>query len=144
MSKRVSTAKSSPPPVPGHADTLEPGPERVKRSLGRNTGDSGEDAPSQAEMFEGMSDYERRNGVPSPTHNRDTSSTAASDNNKGKSTSRDKLSDEEMEDLVDRWQPKPPKVLMDNPEDTPLELRSQIQLYAATECVMHSRYRRRF
>lgn len=85
-------------------------------------------------MFEQLSESERRTGLPSPSHNRDTSSTAASEpENKGKSTPKDKLSEEDMEDLVDRWQPKPPKVLMNNPEDPPLELKSQIQLYAATE-----------
>lgn len=31
------------------------------------------------------------------------------------------------------WVPKPPKVLMENPNATPLELRSQIQLYATNE-----------
>ena len=33
----------------------------------------------------------------------------------------------------DDWHPKPPKVLMKDPESTPLELRSQIQLYATNE-----------
>jgi hypothetical protein len=31
------------------------------------------------------------------------------------------------------WEPKPPKVLMDDPNATPLELRDQIQLYATNE-----------
>ena len=31
------------------------------------------------------------------------------------------------------WEPKPPKVLMNDPDATPLELRSQIQLYATNE-----------
>lgn len=39
--------------------------------------------------------------------------------------------DEEYE--IDRWEPKPPKVLMENSNDVPLELRSQIQMYATTE-----------
>lgn len=34
------------------------------------------------------------------------------------------------------WEPKPPKVLMDDPHARPLELRSQIQLYATNECVV--------
>lgn len=33
------------------------------------------------------------------------------------------------------WEPKPPKVLMDDPNAIPLELRAQIQLYATTEFV---------
>ena len=36
-------------------------------------------------------------------------------------------------DDIDFWQPKPPKVLMDNPQDIPLEMHSQIHMYAATE-----------
>jgi hypothetical protein len=34
---------------------------------------------------------------------------------------------------IDLWEPKPPKVLMDNPNAVPLELRTQIQHYATTE-----------
>lgn len=34
---------------------------------------------------------------------------------------------------IDFWEPKPPKVLMENNNAVPLELRSQIQLYATTE-----------
>lgn len=40
-------------------------------------------------------------------------------------------------DDVDFWQPSPPKVLMKNPRDVPLELRSQIQHYATTEQLSH-------
>ena len=36
---------------------------------------------------------------------------------------------------VDYWELKPPKVLMENPNAVPLELRSQIHLYATTEWV---------
>jgi hypothetical protein len=36
---------------------------------------------------------------------------------------------------IDFWEPKPPKVLMDDPAAVPLELRLQIQLYATTESV---------
>ncbi|KZT72544.1 alpha/beta-hydrolase [Daedalea quercina L-15889] len=35
------------------------------------------------------------------------------------------------------WEPKPPKVLMDDPHARPLELRSQIQLYATNEQLTH-------
>ena len=36
-------------------------------------------------------------------------------------------------DDIDFWQPKPPKVLMNNPRDVPLEMHSQIHMYAATK-----------
>lgn len=35
--------------------------------------------------------------------------------------------------LIDAHEPKPPKVLMENPGDVPLELQSQIQIYATNE-----------
>ncbi|KAJ7180300.1 alpha beta-hydrolase [Mycena crocata] len=38
---------------------------------------------------------------------------------------------------VDRWEPRPPKVQMNDPNAVPLELRSQIQLYATTEQLSH-------
>lgn len=34
---------------------------------------------------------------------------------------------------IDFWEPKPPKVLMEDPEAVPLELHAQIQMYATTE-----------
>ncbi|KAG1806633.1 alpha beta-hydrolase [Suillus plorans] len=40
-------------------------------------------------------------------------------------------------DDIDFWQPNPPKVLMKNPGDVPLEIRSQIQHYAMTEQLSH-------
>lgn len=43
------------------------------------------------------------------------------------------ISDEDHD--VNYYEPKPPKILMENPNTTPLELRSQIQMYAAMECV---------
>lgn len=39
------------------------------------------------------------------------------------------------EEEIESWEPKPPKVLMDDPNAIPLELRSQIQLYATNEYV---------
>ncbi|KZT13024.1 alpha/beta-hydrolase [Laetiporus sulphureus 93-53] len=39
--------------------------------------------------------------------------------------------------VIDFWEPKPPKVFMDDPNATPLELRSQIQLYATNEQLTH-------
>ncbi|KAG2156229.1 hypothetical protein DEU56DRAFT_936926 [Suillus clintonianus] len=40
-------------------------------------------------------------------------------------------------DDIEYWQPNPPKVLMKNPGDVPLEVRSQIQHYATTEQLSH-------
>jgi hypothetical protein len=38
-----------------------------------------------------------------------------------------------MEDVKDDWEPKPAKIRMENDTQTPLEIRSQIQLYATSE-----------
>lgn len=37
--------------------------------------------------------------------------------------------------FVEAHEPKPPKVFMENPDDVPLELQSQIQIYATNEYV---------
>ncbi|EIN10888.1 alpha/beta-hydrolase [Punctularia strigosozonata HHB-11173 SS5] len=39
--------------------------------------------------------------------------------------------------LKNEWEPKPPKVLMEDPLATPLELRAQIQIYATNEQLTH-------
>ncbi|THH16438.1 hypothetical protein EW146_g4194 [Bondarzewia mesenterica] len=44
------------------------------------------------------------------------------------------LSDDED---LEKWEPKPPKVLMEDPDATPLELRAQIQQYATNEQLVH-------
>ncbi|KAJ7590893.1 Alpha/Beta hydrolase protein [Mycena floridula] len=46
-------------------------------------------------------------------------------------------SDVDLEAEIEKWEPKPPKVLMDDPTKVPLELRSQIQLYATNEQLTH-------
>lgn len=46
-----------------------------------------------------------------------------------------KESDPESDETLMFWEPKPPKVLMNDPNESPLELRSQIQLYAMNEWV---------
>ncbi|KAJ6598872.1 Alpha/Beta hydrolase protein [Mycena vulgaris] len=38
---------------------------------------------------------------------------------------------------IDHWEPRPPKVQMNDPNAVPLELKSQIQLYATTEQLTH-------
>ncbi len=41
-----------------------------------------------------------------------------------------------LDDLgIEHWEPKPPKILMENPNAIPLELHSQMQMYASTEWV---------
>ena len=57
---------------------------------------------------------------------------------------QDGQGDPKYDIAMDFWEPKPPKVLMEDPNATPLELLAQIQLYATTEFVWRgqsSRYR---
>lgn len=54
--------------------------------------------------------------------------------NNGHGASSDSIPD--LDD-INFWQPNPPKVLMKNPRDVPLEIRSQIQHYATTEQLSH-------
>ncbi|KAJ3972558.1 hypothetical protein EV361DRAFT_904837 [Lentinula raphanica] len=108
---RVCPTKSNPPPAPGHADTLHPDTDRVQED---NNANDLENVQSQEEM---LSESEGRTLRPESR-------------NSGKSRVIG-------EDDIDLWEPKPPKVLMEDPEAIPLELRSQIQQYATTEQLTH-------
>lgn len=97
---RVAESVNKSPPKPGHADTLDPTPARVKHDQAEAQVD---DPPQTQEKMIKMP-------VESETHSVDI-----------------------QEEDYDTWEPKPPKVLMDDPKAIPLELRSQIQLYATNE-----------
>ncbi|KAJ3739568.1 hypothetical protein DFH05DRAFT_1513838 [Lentinula detonsa] len=108
---RVRPTKSNPPPEPGHADTLHPSVDRVQGEQDANTA---EPVQSQEGMLQQSEDRAFR-----------------SESRAGR-----KLEVEEDYD-IDLWEPRPPKVLMEDPEAVPLELRSQIQQYATTEQLTH-------
>ncbi|KII94934.1 hypothetical protein PLICRDRAFT_33764 [Plicaturopsis crispa FD-325 SS-3] len=113
-SARIMPAKRGPPPEPGHADTLTPSTDRVKKDVEKSR--EGKDTIGE-ELGRAGSQEEKVQG------------TGAGDVEKAPS-----LPDA---DDIDFWQPKPPKVLMDDPHAVPLELRSQIQLYATNEQLTH-------
>ncbi|KAJ7683981.1 hypothetical protein B0H17DRAFT_1169866 [Mycena rosella] len=52
-------------------------------------------------------------------------------------TSTSSLRSGEEDYDIDHWEPRPPKVQMNDPDAVPLELKSQIQLYATTEQLSH-------
>ncbi|KAF9028446.1 alpha/beta-hydrolase [Hymenopellis radicata] len=108
---RVRTTNSNPPPKPGHADTLKPSVERVEKEAEKVDADL-QGVQNQDEML--------RDGRPeSPLpHEPDQAGP-------GKIQYNEAL------------EPVPPKVLMKDPNATPLELCSQIQLYATTEQLTH-------
>lgn len=61
-------------------------------------------------------------------------SSSSSDATAGGSAQEQMLKDDpNYDNALSFWEPKPPKVLMKDPNDTPLELRGQIQLYATNE-----------
>ncbi|KAI5124948.1 hypothetical protein M0805_007375 [Coniferiporia weirii] len=102
---RIAKTETYPPPEPGHADTLQPSDERIRKSLDEEK--TALNVP-QKEMISGADGVERSLKLPLRT-----------------------------EEVVTDWEPKPPKILMKDPNATPLELRSQIQLYATNEQLTH-------
>lgn len=137
---RVIPTKTKPPPQPGHADKLKPNTEEVVNQIRerlRQTMERGEEVHSsdlQDDPTEILSQKEMQSqggvdvshGATPPT---DGSSTAGADDENTESAN------ENLDIALDFWEPKPPKVLMEDPNAVPWELRAQIQLYATTEYV---------
>jgi hypothetical protein len=138
-------------PQPGHADTLKPDDERLKRQEeARQTGvaedaTSPENVKTQAEMQEGYPGddlAEEAKSTPAST-TLDIPSIVvdgqpAGDSGHDLSTFANDDSftaDQGNMDRISSWEPKAAKVLMDDPQATPLELRAQIQMYATNEYV---------
>jgi hypothetical protein len=61
-----------------------------------------------------------------------TDNAAAKDDREASVSNSVGIADPEDYD-VDHWEPRPPKVQMNDPNAVPLELHAQIQLYATTE-----------
>ena len=130
---RVIPTKTKPPPEPGHADTLKPSASEAlerKEERMQQTSRWGEEVHAsdlQDDPKEVMSQHEMvSSGEPDATRGGVTPEVRRS--------SPDSVP-EDAEADVDYWEPKPPKVLMQDPNVTPWELRAQIQLYATTEYV---------
>ena len=136
---RVVTTQTDPPPQPGHADTLKPNAgeaadqvhQRLKQSVERNEEvhsadlkDYPDGAPRQQEMQE-------KAGVDATSG----STTPVDSSRPSPKPKYERDSDLDTDVALDFWEPKPPKVLMQDPNATPLELHAQIQLYATTEYV---------
>ena len=119
---RVITTVTNSPPKPGLADTLKPSQNRLENEATGEVFKPGETIKSQGEML----DTEKS---PTPGHETLSSSLSSEQNQSVSST----IGDNEE---GSHWEPKPPKVLMQDSNSTPLELRSQIQMYAATECAL--------
>ncbi|EJD01135.1 lipase/esterase [Fomitiporia mediterranea MF3/22] len=108
---RIIPSESPPPPKPGHADTLLPNANRVaKEALDEDRSNSN---IAQKDMLNYDGDAREIN------------------------ESTRTLPEQPDEKEARSWYPKPPKVLMEDPNAVPLELRSQIQLYATNEQLTH-------
>lgn len=126
LADRVVPTTTNAPPQPGHPDTLKPDEERLNQQEEAREHGISEDAISpeyvqtQGEMqedFKAQEEDERKSDAgPHPSQ----------------SDVRWEMGD--WDDIF-AWEPKAPKVLMNDPQSTPLELRSQIQLYATNEYV---------
>ncbi|KAH7914422.1 Alpha/Beta hydrolase protein [Hygrophoropsis aurantiaca] len=150
---RVVPTQTNPPPLPGHADKLWPNGDSTRNQRADNSSQLGTNrAPkSQKEMvsFEFVGDdiaTDNPEQLDEDTlgHGRIGKRRQESPGDKNGSdeaiaNGRGPESDNTIPDFDDLefWQPKPPKVLMNDPTDVPLELRSQIQLYATTEQLSH-------
>ena len=119
---RAAPSKPNPPPASEPTDTSKPCKIRILESDSRtDITATGEAVRAQAEILD---DSARQNN----------GSTGEQCMSPVQSSSVKVKEDIDCHD-VDYWELKPPRVLMENPNAVPLELRSQIHLYATTEWV---------
>ncbi|KAF4601981.1 hypothetical protein EYR40_005182 [Pleurotus pulmonarius] len=104
---RVTRTTSNPPPAPGHVDTLKPTASHIEKE--KDEPKSPEIKTQEEMLAQGQIEREDRS------------------QKQASSSSQTVVEDES-------WEPKPPKVLMKDHTSVPLELHSQIQIYATTEC----------
>lgn len=128
MSHTVTATETNPPPIPGHADKTKPSSkrDRVTEAVPQETHPQ-EEVPSQASMMmladivessDWMDDVNTEIGRAGGIQAEPQTVTEASST---------------QTPFIEAHEPKPPKVLMENPDDVPLELQSQIQIYATNE-----------
>lgn len=130
---RIVNAVTNEPPKPGEADTLKPSRERLERPERDRIG-PGEPVKTQEEMLQDSS------GPSSPSKSGSSNNTSTPLPAESIPTSEEPEKDD-LQEEIDNWEPKPPKILRKNPNLIPLEARSQIQMYATTEyvvpCITH-------
>ena len=128
MSQTVTTTETNPPPIPGHADETKPSSKRdhIAEALPQEPLPQ-EKVPSQASMMMLADIVESSDWVDTVNTEIDRASRIQAKPLLATETST------ERPHSIDEHDPKPPKVLMENPDDVPLELESQIQIYATNE-----------
>ncbi|KAI0751533.1 alpha/beta-hydrolase [Daedaleopsis nitida] len=140
---RVIPTQTNPPPQPGHADTLKPNSDEAADQLNQRlqeTANRGEpvhasDLKENADEIlsqKEMQSQEVVDGFDAQAKTTQDSSTSES------KTEHDDVTEDGGSDIaLDTFEPKPPKVLMEDPDAKPWELCAQIQLYATTEQLSH-------
>ncbi|KAF8969460.1 hypothetical protein BDZ97DRAFT_1653726 [Flammula alnicola] len=117
------------PPKHGKADTLTTSSGHVEKQQG-GVYRAGKLVKSQEEMLVKSESPSSGSQKEAPQYDSQTSSRATPE-------SKDEIEKTLEEHNMDHWEPKPPKILMENPNAVPLEIRSQFQMYAATEQLTH-------
>lgn len=134
---RIRQTESYPPPQPGHADTLQPDEGRINESRPEQASPPRSELKQKEMTLTGRSSTGR--GVAESSDNSGGSfGECGRSFPNGSSLSQEQANhkDSQSKGSSSSWIPKPPKVLMEDPDATPLELRAQIQLYATNELVI--------
>ncbi|KAI0045124.1 alpha/beta-hydrolase [Auriscalpium vulgare] len=138
---RVIPTQTNGPPPPGHADTLAPSPGRtvehdVQRMQAAQQDMTVEQVQRESAVEEGIQSQQEMLETAPPNESPSGSSRTQVSGNVRETEAEDRDPDIDLEEL-ERWEPKPPKVLMEDPNAQPLEIRSQIQQYATNEQLTH-------
>ncbi|KAI1786660.1 alpha/beta-hydrolase [Ganoderma leucocontextum] len=147
---RVIPTRTNPPPQPGHADKLKPNAQEAKEQVIDRLRQSMEHSnygcfPHASELEDKPAETQKgmqaQDDVDVPTGNGDCSALPAeaspSDSDHTEPQVQDPADQHSVDVAPEFWEPKPPKVLMEDPNTTPWELHAQIQLYATTEQLSH-------
>lgn len=135
MSDSVVTTETNPPPVPGHADELKPSLERDRLAEALPQEQlSPDEVPTQTSMMVLTGTIESPDWVDDVNTEMDRAREAEVESPKEEHPPPGPILETfSRPDSIEEYEPKPPKVLMEDPDDTPLELQSQIQIYATNE-----------
>ena len=137
MSCTVQPTETNPPPLPGHADGMKPSLKRDYVAEALPQGPLPQDeVPTQASMIMLADIVESPDWVDAVNMEIDRARGVQVESPLAieRPPSRPKSeSFDDRSDSIEEREPKPPKVLMEDPDDIPLELQSQIQIYATNE-----------
>ncbi|KZT29342.1 alpha/beta-hydrolase [Neolentinus lepideus HHB14362 ss-1] len=154
---RVIRTTTSPPPKPGHADNLKSQDgadgvvpagghvesQREMLASGKDMVSSSSNGSSESPQDSSGSDQAGQSSGLQAGHGdgegSETQEPSDSDRQTRSSTQANGQADTKTveTDDTDLKEPKPPKVLMHDPDEIPLELRAQIQIYATNEQLTH-------